>query len=286
VCKMADEYDSQLINKILTLCWEQPKYIPILRNIADADKTYEADPYGWQFSEVSGLSEEDVNILIQEGTIRYGDKSNRATHFKSNIDVVLLKIALDVFEENIQKEKSEAKQQHEHNILVEKVKALCAKNPDYESLLRKLIEVDKMYENDRFGFQFVDVQWSGGQVNTLMQNGIIKYGYKSNSATHFRLNVPCEELESILDDIELARLEAEKRRLEAEKEHDEPVEEQTPKSGREPIPERVKMYVWKRDGGKCVKCGSNQKLEYDHIIPLSKRGEQHRPESSTSMRKL
>lgn len=41
---------------------------------------------------------------------------------------------------------------------------------------------------------------------------------------------------------------------------------------REPIPEDVKFTVWKRDKGKCVKCGSNNKLEFDHIIPFSKGG--------------
>jgi 5-methylcytosine-specific restriction endonuclease McrA len=43
-------------------------------------------------------------------------------------------------------------------------------------------------------------------------------------------------------------------------------------SGREPIPDDVKMFVWNRDGGKCVRCGSNQNLEFDHIIPLSRGG--------------
>src|SRR3990172_7745496 len=47
--------------------------------------------------------------------------------------------------------------------------------------------------------------------------------------------------------------------------------EQT-KTIRETIPDDVKMYVWKRDGGKCLKCGSQEKLEFDHIIPLSKGG--------------
>lgn len=41
---------------------------------------------------------------------------------------------------------------------------------------------------------------------------------------------------------------------------------------REPIPDDVKMFVWQRDGGRCVKCGSQEKLEFDHIIPLSKGG--------------
>lgn len=38
------------------------------------------------------------------------------------------------------------------------------------------------------------------------------------------------------------------------------------------IPTSVKMYVWQRDGGKCVQCKSQEKLEYDHIIPVSKGG--------------
>ena len=43
-------------------------------------------------------------------------------------------------------------------------------------------------------------------------------------------------------------------------------------SSRKPIPDRVKDKVWNRDGGKCVQCDSNKNLEFDHIIPHSKRG--------------
>lgn len=38
---------------------------------------------------------------------------------------------------------------------------------------------------------------------------------------------------------------------------------------RQPIPESVRIEVWRRDQGKCVRCGSRNKLEYDHIIPVS-----------------
>ncbi len=46
------------------------------------------------------------------------------------------------------------------------------------------------------------------------------------------------------------------------------------KSGprRDPIPEEVKLLVWTRDGGCCVRCGSTRELHFDHIIPLAKGG--------------
>lgn len=41
---------------------------------------------------------------------------------------------------------------------------------------------------------------------------------------------------------------------------------------RDPIPEDVKLLVWARDGGCCVRCGSKQGLHFDHIIPVAKGG--------------
>jgi 5-methylcytosine-specific restriction endonuclease McrA len=41
---------------------------------------------------------------------------------------------------------------------------------------------------------------------------------------------------------------------------------------RESIPRNVKKEVWNRDDRKCVKCGSQKNLEFDHIIPVSKGG--------------
>ena len=38
------------------------------------------------------------------------------------------------------------------------------------------------------------------------------------------------------------------------------------------IPSQVKLVVWKRDEGKCVLCGSNENLHFDHDLPFSKGG--------------
>jgi len=45
-----------------------------------------------------------------------------------------------------------------------------------------------------------------------------------------------------------------------------------PERRRDPIPENVRIFVWQRDGGKCVTCGVRENLEFDHIIPHSKGG--------------
>ncbi len=46
-----------------------------------------------------------------------------------------------------------------------------------------------------------------------------------------------------------------------------------PKAGnREPIPESVRNAVWRRDEARCVDCGSRERLEYDHIVPVSRGG--------------
>jgi len=38
------------------------------------------------------------------------------------------------------------------------------------------------------------------------------------------------------------------------------------------IPAAVKLEVWKRDGGRCVLCRSDENLHFDHVIPYSQGG--------------
>jgi hypothetical protein len=35
------------------------------------------------------------------------------------------------------------------------------------------------------------------------------------------------------------------------------------------IPDDMKLLVWQREQGRCIKCGSNVELQFDHIIPVS-----------------
>ena len=43
------------------------------------------------------------------------------------------------------------------------------------------------------------------------------------------------------------------------------------------IPSWVKVEVWKRDQGRCVKCGESTGLHYDHMLPFSKGGRSDDP---------
>jgi hypothetical protein len=38
------------------------------------------------------------------------------------------------------------------------------------------------------------------------------------------------------------------------------------------IPSEVKVAVWKRDAGRCITCGSEDNLHFDHVVPYSKGG--------------
>ena len=43
------------------------------------------------------------------------------------------------------------------------------------------------------------------------------------------------------------------------------------------IPSWVKLEVWKRDQGRCLKCGTTSGLHFDHVIPYSKGGSSKDP---------
>lgn len=63
-----------------------------------------------------------------------------------------------------------------------------------------------------------------------------------------------------------------KDRVKRAKEYLEPSQASETAENRQTIPRHVQIFVWQRDSGKCVNCGSQINLEFDHVIPVSKGG--------------
>ncbi len=49
-------------------------------------------------------------------------------------------------------------------------------------------------------------------------------------------------------------------------------EEEAGAARRERIPDEVRAFVWERDEGRCVRCGAEDELQFDHVIPVAKGG--------------
>lgn len=75
-----------------------------------------------------------------------------------------------------------------------------------------------------------------------------------------------------IEEEERARLQDQRLRYEIRKKLLEEEFKDLPKDSRLKIPEEVRHEVWRRNEGKCAKCGSQENLEFDHIIPVSKGG--------------
>lgn len=133
--------------------------------------------------------------------------------------------------------------------------------PDFLKSPFKYEEIKEWGVNDRHNFEFIEAYFTEKDWNT-----IIKRGGKDS----------LERVES-RDDLWLRWQHVyrtfDKRKnftysfyLESE------FERKVENNKREVITQAVKDLVWRRDEGKCVKCGSCEKLEFDHIIPVSKGG--------------
>lgn len=77
-----------------------------------------------------------------------------------------------------------------------------------------------------------------------------------------------EEVKALADDLRLRN----KKQIERAKSRVASAAASITGGERAPIPDDVKVLVWQRDKGRCVRCGTQENLEFDHIIALAKGG--------------
>ena len=88
------------------------------------------------------------------------------------------------------------------DIITTKTRDLCERDPKYIDILTNILEVDEQFAEGEFGWQFSDVAgWGGGHVAALLQEGIIRYGYKSGNQKNFKLTGSREDLAQVLDEM-------------------------------------------------------------------------------------
>ena len=82
----------------------------------------------------------------------------------------------------------------------------------------------------------------------------------------------CDEDELSGEEVQAVLLEREDRRARRVQHAVALMQRQLPTAAapsREAIPGALMRAVWRRDGGRCVRCGGRERLEFDHIIPVS-----------------
>ncbi len=86
----------------------------------------------------------------------------------------------------------------------------------------------------------------------------------------FRGRVFCEDEGYEAGDVLALLVERERRkRRQLDRAHAVLNREREVASQRTAISRDLKLVVWERDGGRCIECGSDRLLEFDHVIPLA-----------------
>ncbi|WP_082104838.1 HNH endonuclease [Demequina maris] len=81
-------------------------------------------------------------------------------------------------------------------------------------------------------------------------------------------NLSPTDVRALIDE----RLSRERARLARARARSEQADTPSSSSARQAIAKEVRHSVWQRDRGRCTECGSNENLEFDHIIPVSMGG--------------
>ena len=143
-----------------------------------------------------------------------------------------------------------------------------------------------------FYFKAPNGKWIGFQPE---QKGVLKFFCDSENIVQGQLVAELDTRKETIVDFEL-RMEERRRKQQEEEERWKMAErikkayhkrtlkkmveqelidrgEIFPSAKRPPIAKEVADAVYRRDGGRCVYCGSTENLHFDHIIPFSKGGD-------------
>lgn len=140
--------------------------------------------------------------------------------------------------------------------LREDIEAVNTKEPYYVDLLKdnEMWETSEDVPRRMSPFSHTDTE-----IKYLFKNRL--YGITGNDQSHTH-----EELQFLVMD----KYDSDRRKFERLK-HKFGGRGET-RHERPRVPEQVRIQVWRRDDGKCSRCGSRENLEYDHIIPVSEGG--------------
>ena len=135
-------------------------------------------------------------------------------------------------------------------------------NASYQGLLKKIPLVDEVYDKLSFYASESDILPVKTETGWWL--------FKNNSYSLKKNAVFADEQVRllILDDFDEERIYFEKLKNKLESLN----KNKDSAFPRPAIPEAIRIEVWRRDSGQCVKCSSRENLEYDHIIPISKGG--------------
>jgi hypothetical protein len=121
-------------------------------------------------------------------------------------------------------------------------------------------------------FGAADIDYSAHTVAPYLEG---RLGYTMEGAEKAITRVRHVAPETVLEGVDLddaVRIKGELVALGCKAQVVERAMRSTREGARQPIPESVRNEVWRRDQGRCVDCGSRERLEFDHIIPVSEGG--------------
>lgn len=233
----------------------------------------------------SGLTTNNKLIILTKVYKVKGDKKHDGIIKKLIKDLKILK-QKELFKERlsklkedynclIQQKKGVPEEKHERKYaLTDKLNKLCLQKKNIPSfgIQKQIIErqiEEVQAEIRKLPIQFIRLQEELSEKIKIVERKIEEL---NNELSSVKLMTDKEIKNKLLKE-EKNRLRVDRLRDEVRKNIFEKEFQAIPEDDKiRFISDEAKEFVWRRDQAKCVKCGSQDSLEFDHIIPFSKGG--------------